>query len=611
MLILGINEGFEASVVLCRDGEILFAVQEERLTREKGVIGFPSQAVLHCVKHYGVNARNLNHVCLSNLRSPKAETRDELVREYTRRGRSGWELLHEVDLAGALARLAGLLPGSMENGIRDRQAARRGVANNRTVAEELARCGLDGVPVSRFHHHSNHAASAYYGLRKNWHEPHLVFTLDGGGDDACAHVYLAENGALRLLAATPTGHSLGNIYAAVTHLLGMRPHEHEYKVMGLAPYADPDQAVPQAKVFARYLDLDPADPLRFRRTIPERTSAMLPRLLRDFRVVRFDLVAAGLQRFTEDLVSRWVAGAVASTGVRKVLGAGGVFMNVKANQRIASLPGLDYFDVFPSCGDETLPFGAVWQCHVRQGGALADINFNHLYLGPEAGTDLSEARARYADVVEFHELDDPELRTAELLAQGHIVARCSGRMEFGARALGNRSILADPSNPSVVQTINRLIKQRDFWMPFAPAVLGERAGDYVHVPASLPHPQMSPHMMHACHTTERRADLTAAVHPADHTARVQTVWKELNPSFHRLIEAFGRLTGRWVLLNTSFNLHGFPIVGGACDAIDVLLKSGLETLVVDRWLIRKRGAGEAGVQASAASASGFHAPPRD
>ncbi len=611
MLILGINEGFEASVVLCRDGKTLFAVQEERLTREKGVIGFPSQAVLHCVKHHGLNARNLNHVCLSNLRSPKAETRDELVREYTRRGRSGRELLRAADLSGSLARLAGLLPGSMENGIRERQAARRGVANNRTVAEELARCGLDGVPVSRFHHHSNHAASAYYGLRKNWHEPHLVFTLDGGGDDACAHVYLAENGTLRLLAATPTGHSLGNIYAAVTHLLGMRPHEHEYKVMGLAPYADPEQARMQAQTFARYLDLDPADPLRFRRTIPERTSAMLPRLLRDFRLVRFDLVAAGLQRFTEDLVSRWVAGAVASTGVRKVLGAGGVFMNVKANQRIASLPGLDYFDVFPSCGDETLPFGAVWQCHVRQGGALADINFNHLYLGPEAGTDLSEARARYGDVVEFQELDDPELRTAELLAQGHIVARCSGRMEFGARALGNRSILADPSNPSVVQTINRLIKQRDFWMPFAPAVLGERAGDYVHVPASLPHPRISPHMMHACHTTERRADLTAAVHPADHTARVQMVWKELNPSFHRVIEAFGRLTGRWVLLNTSFNLHGFPIVGGACDAIDVLLKSGLEDLVVDRWLIRKRGAGEAGAQASAASASGFHAPPRD
>ncbi|HPV81904.1 MAG TPA: carbamoyltransferase C-terminal domain-containing protein [Nitrospira sp.] len=590
MLMLGINEGFDASVVLSRDGTILFAVQEERLTREKGTIGFPFHAVLHCIKQYELNAHNLSHICLSNLRSPKAETRDELLAEYARRGRSGRELLRMSDMSGSVVRLAGMLPGSIENRMRGWQAARRGATNNRTITEHLARCGLDGIPVSRFHHHSNHAASAYYGLRKNWHEPHLVFSLDGGGDDACAHVYFAENGALRLLASTPTGHSLGNVYAAVTHMLGMRPHEHEYKVMGLAPYADPEQAGLQAQIFARYLDLDPANSLRFRRTIPERTSAILPRLLQDFRLVRFDLIAAGLQRFTEELLVRWIAAAMASTGVRKVLGAGGVFMNVKANQRIAELPGLEYFDVFPSCGDETLPFGAVWQCHVRQGGALDAIRFDDMYLGPEAGTDLSEARARYGEMVEFQKLEDPELQTAELLAQGHVVARCSGRMEFGARALGNRSILADPSRPSVVQTINRLIKHRDFWMPFAPAVLGERAGQYVHIPACLPQPRISPHMMHAFHTTERRAELAAAVHSADDTVRAQMVWKELNPSFYRLIEAFERLTGRGVVLNTSFNLHGFPIVSGACDAIDVLLKSGLDDLVVDGWLIRKRRA---------------------
>lgn len=603
MLILGINEGFEASVVLCQDGRILFAVQEERLTREKGAIGFPSQAVQHCIKQYGLNPRNVSHICLSNLCSPKAETRDELLHEYARRGRSGRELLRRSDVSGSLVRLAGMLPGSIENRMRGWQAARRGATNNRTVTEQLARCGLDGVPVSRFHHHSNHAASAYYGLRKNWHEPHLVLTLDGGGDDACAQVYLGQNGTLRLVASTPTGHSLGNVYAGVTHMLGMRPHEHEYKVMGLAPYADPEQAGLHAQTFARYLDLDPANSLRFRRAIPERTSAMLPRLLKDFRLVRFDLIAAGLQKFTEDLLVRWIAAAVTSTGVRKVLAAGGVFMNVKANQRIAELADLEYFDVFPSCGDETLPFGAVWQCHVRQGGALADITFGDLYLGPEAGTDLSEARARYGEVVEFQALDDPEIRTAELLAQGRIVARCSGRMEFGARALGNRSILADPSRSSVVETINRLIKQRDFWMPFAPAVLGERVTEYLHVPACLPQPRISPHMMHAFHTTDRRAEMAAAVHCADATARAQVVWKDLNPSFHRLIEAFGRATGKWTVLNTSFNLHGFPIVGGACDAIEVLLKSGLEDLVVDRWLIRKRHAQAVGKPAPGSSRS--------
>ena len=592
MLILGINEGIDASVVLCRDGRPVFAVQEERLSREKGMIGFPSQAVMQCIKRYGLDARTVTHVCLSNLHSPKSERREDLLDEYVRRARSGREYLRLGDLSGAAARFAGMLPRPLEERARGWQAARRSATNNLTVREQLARCGLDGIPVSRFHHHSNHAASAYYGLRKNWHEPHLVFTLDGGGDDACAHVYLAQDGVLRLLAATPTGHSLGNIYASVTYMLGMRPHEHEYKVMGLAPYADAEQARPFAQKFARYLDLDPGNPLRFRRTIAERTSSILPRLLQDFRMVRFDLVAAAVQHFTEDLVRRWIAGAVAQTGVRKVLAAGGVFMNVKMNQRIAEMPDVEFFDVFPSCGDETLPFGAVWQCHVEQGGALPEIHFDDLYLGPEAGTDMAEARARFGELVDFHELPDPEGRTAELLAEGHVVARCAGRMEFGARALGNRSILADPSHPSVVNSINRLIKQRDFWMPFAPAILAEQAGRYVRLSDALPRPRVSPYMMHAFDTTEQQADFAAAVHPADGTARAQMVWRELNPSFHALIDAFGRLTGRWVLLNTSFNLHGYPIVSGACDAVDVLLKSGLDYLVIDRWLVTKRRGSE-------------------
>lgn len=597
MVILGINEGIDASVVLCRDGTVVFAVQEERLTREKGSIGFPTQAVTYCLKSYGLDVREIDHVCLSNLCNVEGATRADLLAYYTRSARSTPRLLREGDVSGAATRFAGILPDPLQTSLRNWRSSRKSAKAHSPIHRKLAEHGFEGIPVSRFHHHSNHAASVYYGLRKNWHEPHLVFTLDGGGDDACAHVYVAQHGTLRLVAATPTGHSLGNIYAAVTVLLGMRPHEHEYKVMGLAPYADPEQAALVAAKFARLLDLDSRNPLCFRRLIPERTGAILPRLLREFRLFRFDLVAAGLQQFTEDLVRRWIAAAVAQTGVRNVLAAGGVFMNVKMNQRLADLVDVEYFDVFPSCGDETLPFGAVWQCHLREGGALTDIRFENLYLGPDAGHDLADARARYGDAVDFQELDDPEGRTATLLAQGHIVARCSGRMEFGARALGNRSILADPSRLSVVQTINRLIKQRDFWMPFAPAVTAERAGRYVRLPPALPRPRLSPYMMHAFETTDCRSEYVAAVHPADATARMQTVQAELNPSFHQVIEAFGRLTGRWVVLNTSFNLHGFPIVSGACDAIDVLLKSRLDYLVVDRWLITKKGTADKRVPA--------------
>ncbi|HJR76194.1 MAG TPA: carbamoyltransferase C-terminal domain-containing protein [Nitrospiraceae bacterium] len=587
-MILGINEGIDASVVLCCNGEIVFAVQEERLRREKGYIGFPLQAVLHCLKAYDLDSRSLDHVCFSNLFSPADEPRGGILRYYGRNGGSWRDLLRTRDFSTAAMRMSGLLPPSLQTFAAAQRFLWRGAANNLRVERRLARCGLDGIPISRFHHHSNHAASVYYALRKNWDEPHLVFTLDGGGDDSCAHVYLAQRGKLRLLAATPNGHSLGNIYAAVTFMLGMHPHEHEYKVMALAPYAVHEEAQVWARLFNRYLDLDPTNPMRFRRRIAQRTSAILPRLFKDFRSVRFDRIAAGLQFFTEELIKRWILGAVQATGVKNVLAAGGVFMNVKVNKQIAECPDVRSFDVFPSCGDETLPFGAVWQAHLRRGGRLEDIRFESIYLGPEAGDDLSEAEARYGETVQFEYCEEPEVRTGELLAKGHIVARCAGRMEFGARALGNRSILADPGHASVVGEINRRIKGRDFWMPFAPAVLAEKADQYFRIPGTLPEPRISPYMMHVFDTTEARDELAASVHSADGTARAQVVWRDLSPGFHRVIEHFGRLTGRWVVLNTSFNLHGHPIVAGACDAVEVFLRSNLEYLMIDRCLVTKR-----------------------
>ncbi|MBI4001538.1 MAG: hypothetical protein HY348_07125 [Nitrospira defluvii] len=444
------------------------------------------------------------------------------------------------------------------------------------------------MPIHRYHHHSNHAASAYYGLRKNGEDPHLVFTLDGGGDDACAQVYLAQGGTLQLIASTPSGHSLGNMYACTTYLMGMRPHEHEYKLMGLAPYCKAGQADAVKERFSTYLNLHPRNPLCFKRTVPERTSMILPRLLADFRCVRFDALAAGLQDFTEELLLRWISGAIKQTGVKNIVAAGGVFMNVKANKRIAELPSVEFFEVFPSCGDETLPFGAAWQCHVQNGGASSDIRFDGMCLGPEAIDDIAEAKARYAERVQIEPVEDPEAKTAELLADGHVIARCTGPMEFGARGLGNRSILADPSHPLVVGTINRLIKRRDFWMPFAPAILEEKADDYVHIPESLRHGRSSSFMMHAFETTARRHEFIAGVHPADGTARAQIVRQQDNPRFHSLITHFGRLTGRWVILNTSFNLHGSPMVLGLCDAIEVLLASDLQYLIADHYLVTKR-----------------------
>jgi carbamoyltransferase len=585
MTLIGINESHGSSVVVMDAGRAVFALQDERVNRRKNASGFPHDALRFTLEHLSLAAEDLEAICLSNLVSPVL-TRDSHLAFYDRTAeRTVVQAL--ADQARRDARLA--LRSTPARPLK--KAVERVLGAPGTGADfpaELALHGLGGVPLKRTHHHLNHAASAYFGLRIDPDEPYLVLTLDGGGDEDCARVYRAQAGELELLARTAAGHSLGNIYGRVTHLMGMTPLEHEYKLMGLAPYADPAHAAPLVERLRGYLDLDPTNPLCFKRKTRESTSLIEPRLARDFPRARFDSFAAAIQTYTEELVVRWVQAAVRETGIRKVLAAGGVFMNVKANKLISELPEIEHFDVFPSCGDESLPFGALWLAEAeRTPSAGAGIEFDSYYLGPDASYDLAEARTRYAGRVEFRELADADFHAARLLAEGRVVARCTGRMEFGARALGNRSILADPAKPDVVDEINKMIKQRDFWMPFAPALLREGAEDYVRIPSTLPDPGVSPYMMHTFDTTERRREFPAAIHRYDQTTRALVLTVEQNPALHRLISEYDRLSGKSIVLNTSFNLHGFPIVMGACDAVDVMLRSSIEHLIVNDTLVTK------------------------
>ncbi|MAN79943.1 MAG: hypothetical protein CMM77_08405 [Rhodospirillaceae bacterium] len=584
MRFLGINEGANSSVCVCEDGRVTFALQEERVSRSKEYIGFPHQALDFTLAHLGLAPADLDAVCLSNLSSPMM-TRASFLKDYDINLKGIPELFAEGDMKAVAKRLFRKLP----DGLRKASRKARYGGMNTAIDRALADHGLGAVPVKRYAHHSNHAASVYFGLRKNPHDPHLVLTLDGGGDEDCSRVYLAENGRMTLVAKTPFGHSLGQIYGRVTHLMGMTPHEHEYKLMGMAPYADDKYVGPALDILRGYLDLDPANPLVFKRRIPEDTTFIGPRLARDFRRVRFDSLAGAIQAFAEELVVKWVKAAIAKTGVRNVVAAGGVFMNVKANKLIAELPEVDYFDVFPSCGDETLPFGSVWQACFDADPAMNErIAFDDIYLGPEASFDLDEARQTFSDCLNFETVADPEDRIADLLAAGEVVARCSGRMEFGARALGNRSLLADPGDYRVIARINRMIKQRDFWMPFAPAATAETIDQFVRVPKSLPRPRVSPYMMHTFDTTERREEFPAGTQQYDQTARAQAVSKDLNPGFHGIIKKFAARSGKSIVLNTSFNLHGFPVVMGARDAMDVMCNSGIDYLFVDTLLVTKK-----------------------
>ncbi|MEW5728914.1 MAG: carbamoyltransferase C-terminal domain-containing protein [Pseudomonadota bacterium] len=580
MKVLGINTGLGASICLLEDGGVRFAIEDERLTRVKNGGGFPSAALAYALEHHGDFMRALDAIGICDLED-QAMTMPEMLDRFHRRFREDDRPAWRKALGEIRAAVGGVVPEGVKRGLRPAPTPLDLVKMVRKALPEL------DLPDSLFHrlkHHDCHAAAAYHGLARDDDRPYLVLTLDGGGDRECASVSIGRAGRLERISSTESGATIGGLYSALTYLLGFKPHEHEYKIMGLAPYTPDRYGDGVYKILSGYIGLGGDRGLEFVRRIPEKLGNAGLRYSRDLRFTRFDNIAVGLQRFTEDLVCQWVANAIKATGVSDVLLSGGVFMNIKMNKRIAEMAEVSSVDVFPSCGDESNAFGIAFHIEAEHGGRP---RLDSYCTGPGPDYDLAEARVRYAGRLSFETVADPAATIARLLADGHVVARCAGPMEFGARALGNRSLLADPTVPRVVERINHLIKQRDFWMPFAPAVLAEDVRDYVTVPPSLP-PRISPYMMFGFETHEdRRPAMAAALHRADQTARVQAVDAEGYPGFHKVISAFKAITGRSVVLNTSYNLHGSPIVMGTVDAIEVMLASDLDYLMVEDTLITR------------------------
>ena len=560
--VLALHAGHNASACIGDASGLHFAIQEERLTGEKNYWGFPTESIRACMEAMGARPTDIASISYGGQHVlARRHTREDILKAYRRQETVAGKLRQRVAMPIMLALKKDFGQDSLK--------------------EFLGRQGLGSAPLRHHDHHFTHAATAYYGLRSDPKEPYLVLTADGSGDGICASVRAMGDGRVDEVATSDWDDSLGALYSWVTYGMGFVPLEHEYKLMGMAPYASERAAKEMAEIFRSYLWLDD-ERLRVKRKTLRRTNDIASSLFEDLRGKRFDHICAGLQQFTEDILCEWVTAAVKRTGVRKVLAAGGVFMNVKANKRIAELDCVDSFEAFPSCGDETLPFGAFYLEAAARFGDAEVRPLTHFYLGDESPED-EVARAVKDCGLRAEKPADMARAVAALLAAGKPVARCAGRMEFGARALGNRSILADASNQDVVRVINRMVKKRDFWMPFAPMVREERQHEYLVNPKGL----RSPYMMMTFDTKENFRDLIAAVHNADLTCRAQILSKEQNPEMYDILQAFEEKTGRAVVLNTSFNLHGFPIVRTAEDALHVLKESGLEHLQVGSWLVHK------------------------
>ena len=435
MRILGVHEGHNASACLLEDGQIKYCIQEERLTNQKNYFGFPVKSIKKIFALANINAEELDFVAMSSFYVSRPHN---VLTAYKEQSTSYKTLMRKEQLLGLMKKT------SLYTFIRNRIVVNR---RKNERLKDLAKVGISEKRVIFVDHHLCHASAAYYG--SPWKEEKiLVFTNDGSGDELCSTVYIGKDGNLNKIAETPAGNSIGNIYSRVTFMLGLIPWEHEWKVMGMAPYAPENGAKKSYEVFKKYLRI-PDGSLTFERGIPEPTYLIYPRLRRELEFHRFDWISAGLQRFTEELLCKWIKNAIKKTGIRKVALGGGVFMNVKANKRIMEMSEIEDIFIFPSCGDESNAIGAAYWVYAekcREIGKEVDIPpLREIYFGPSfTDNNVEEVLSTIDDIKFSYEyIDDIEKRIAELLAEGKIVARCKGRMEFGARALGNRSILAD------------------------------------------------------------------------------------------------------------------------------------------------------------------------
>ncbi|MBL8670442.1 MAG: carbamoyl transferase [Alphaproteobacteria bacterium] len=567
------------------DGKILFCESEERFNRIKGSVGFPRLALAH------VYERLLRPADVATCTLYDATVVGFLaLAKHKFEPFAGSGRYHEAKYDIGLDWRAMLGDEAQLAAVAAARTKQSPVESDPAIAAKASRyfCAEIGLPperIHRVHHHVAHAMSTWPFAQGE--ERTLLLTLDGTGDRLCASVAVREGKTVSFLHETREDHSLGMLYSIVTGVLGMKMNEHEYKVMGLAPYAPPAAYADLLDSLRALLWVDDDGLWRNSYHIIEVLQERLEALLR-WR--RFDHVAGALQAYAEEMLVRWVRAWLRRTGTRRIACAGGVFMNVKANGLIAALPEVEAMSVVPSAADESTAIGCAVYGSLGFEPETPIRPAEGIYVGrafDAAAIDAALAATGAAERYVVHRPPDMADRVAALLSEGQVVARFAGAAEFGARALGNRSILAHPGRTETVEVINRSIKNRDFWMPFAPAVLREQAARYFQVPAGLD----SPYMMFGLPTTaEGAAALPAAIHRADKTGRPQFVRRDWNPEYAAIIEAFGRRTGTWAVLNTSFNLHGEPIVGTPQDAIRTVDRSGLRWCQIGPCLIEKRAA---------------------
>ncbi|MGI9385450.1 MAG: carbamoyltransferase family protein [Methyloligellaceae bacterium] len=593
MRILGISAFYhDSAAALIEDGRIIAAAQEERFTRKKHDPDFPEHAIGYCLESAGLDLDDVDHVCFFEKPFLKFERLLETYLATAPRGFASFRMAIPVWLKEKLFQKSNLIK----------------------ALEPFSASGEVEAKLLFAEHHQSHAASAFF---PSPFEEAVVLTMDGVGEWATASVSVGRGKELELVREIRWPHSLGLLYSAFTYYTGFKVNSGEYKVMGLAPYGEPKYAdlimehlIDVKEDGSFWLDqsyFDYATGLTMTNAKFDRLFGGPPRAPEDRIGQREMDLAASVQEVTERIMLAITRELARSYGISNLCLAGGVALNCVANGKILRDGHFDNIWVQPAAGDAGGALGAAlaaYHLHLARprhvNGAMDAMQGS--YLGPEFPQSEIEQRLTAAGAI-FTAHEEAELyeRAVDSLEAGDAVGWFSGRMEFGPRALGGRSILGDPRNAEMQKSLNLRIKYRESFRPFAPSVMAEDVADYFELERESPYMLLVADVKRNRRRTMTeaeeglfgidklnipRSDIPAVTH-VDYSARIQTVHKETNPRYHALLEAFKRRTGCSVLVNTSFNVRGEPIVCTPEDAFHCFMGTEMDTLVAGNCLLRK------------------------
>jgi carbamoyltransferase len=562
--------GKNPSACLLRDGRIVAFVEEERFTRVKHAENsFPLNSTKYCLDSSGIR---LSDVEVVSVGWDAAKYDSGFMEDFFRDTISRFHVRSKETL--------------------DWQKEKTRTYNSENLLQILrSNLGANLPPVEFLPHHLCHAASTFF---LSGFEQSNVLTCDGHGEEDCTVLWYADHGEIEKLEQINIPHSLGWFYTLFTKFLGFKPHDGEGKTMGLAAYGNYDSAIASrlSRLVFFHEDRIEVNADLFYGPRDDKYKGFPKLLIQEFGTPRSESnaeisqyykdLAFVVQQTLEKAVLFYSRRLYSKTGCKYFCLAGGTFMNCKANGVLARADHVDGIFVIPTSSDNGISIGAAMLSANKMGIHVAD-KLNHMYFGPEFGNnEIEDELRKYSNELSFEKQTDISLPVAQLLGQNMIVAWFQGRMEGGARALGNRSILANPLDPKAKDVVNARVKFREMWRPFCPSVIEEESKAYFDI--VFP----SHFMIIAAEAKVGIKDLLPSVVHYDNTVRPQEVSAVVNPRYWRVINEFGRITGHPVVLNTSFNVKGEPIICTPTEAIRCFLRTDLDYLAIGDYLVWKK-----------------------